>query len=289
MAEAKNRPQEEAPVPSGVSLKAVDVLQQTFTVKFRGYDTQDVDAFLEIVAREIERLTSQNMQLSDDLRAARQELSQLRKKEENVNAALVTVQKLAEETNQKAQAESGRILEDARNEARDILASAQADVQEQQAEADRIREHAEGEVRSIIDAARQESERILDSAHEKASKRHAEADAARSQAQEQARAMLDSSRQQADAIMQEARAKSAEVQDTASRIRSRAEQEARIIIDKARSESSRLDENLLREQQKLRDDITRLRQNRIQFETSFRALIETHLKLMEDNGRKQPE
>ncbi|MCP4716801.1 MAG: DivIVA domain-containing protein, partial [Deltaproteobacteria bacterium] len=42
----------------GVTLSAVDILQQKFAVKFRGYDVQDVDSFLEVVAKEFERLHS---------------------------------------------------------------------------------------------------------------------------------------------------------------------------------------------------------------------------------------
>ena len=288
MADAKNRLQEETSEPQGVSLKAVDVLQQTFTVKFRGYDPQDVDAFLEIVAREIERLAGQNTQLADDLRAARQELALLRKKEENVNSALLTVQKLSDETHQKAQAESVRLLEKARSEARDIIAAAQAEAQANQEKTGQQRKHAEAEAQTIIDAARQEAERILNAAHDKASQRHAEADTVKSQAQDQARSLLETTRGQVETMLEQARAKSAEVQDGAARIRSRAEEEARTIIEKARAESSRLDEGLLQAKQHLQDEITRLRQNKIQFETSFRALIETHLKLMEDNDGKQP-
>jgi len=275
--------------PHGVTLNAVDVQHQTFTVKFRGYDTQDVDSFLEIVAREMERLTGRNRQLTEELQAARQELSVLRKKEENVNSALLTVEKLTEETRQKARAESGQLLEDAESRAEEIVAQAQQTAQAQQEESTQLRARAENEARLHVDAARQEAERILNAAHEKASQRHAEADAAKSLAQDQARALLDSSRQKTDTLLEQARAKNAEMQEAAARIRSRAEQEARMIIDKARTESSRLDEGLQQAHAKLQDEITALRQQKIQFETSFRALLETHLKLIQGNGGQQSE
>lgn len=287
MPDLKNRLREEAAEPHGVSLKAVDVLQQTFTVKFRGYDSQDVDSFLEVVAREMERLTQQNMQLIDELRSTRQDLALLRKKEENVNAALLTVQRLAEETREKTQAESARLLEEAGNEAGQIVESARKTAQAQQEEAAMQRGRFEKEAAAHVDAARQEAERILNTAHEKASQRHAEADTIKSQAQDQARALLDSTRREADALLEQTRTKSAELQEAAACAHLRAEQEARMIIDKARAESAGLDEKLQQAQQQLRDDITRLRQNKIQLETSFRALIETHLKLMEGNGKNQ--
>ncbi len=194
--------------PHGVSLQAVDVLQQTFAVKFRGYDTLDVDSFLEIVAREMERLGNQNMTLIDDLRAARQELSLLRKKEDNVNAALLTVQKLASEVQQKAEAESERLLEEARGKAREIVVNAQ--------------EHMQGQ------------------------------------------------------------------KDEIPPIRERAEETARGLISDARQEVGRMREEMQNERERLNNDLAILRQEKIQFKASFRALIETHQKLMESNdGDKQ--
>lgn len=287
MPNTKNTMPQETSEPHGVSLQAIDVLQQTFAVKFRGYDTQDVDSYLEIVAREMERLSSQNMKLIDDLRTARQELSLLRKKEDNVNAALITVQKLTGEVQEKAQAESNRLIDEARDKAREIVTNAQTHMQTQKNEIALLREQEESEARHRVDTARQEADRIINEAHAKASKRREEADSVKDQAQEQSRTLLEDSRKQADAILEQARTKNAAAQDEADRIRTQAAQEACTIIDKAREESDRIQENLQRSQIKLQDELTVLRQQKIQFETSFHALIETHLKLMEGNDGEQ--
>ena len=208
MSNPKSTITQETSEPRGVSLQAVDVLQQTFTTKFRGYDTLDVDSFLEIVAREMERLSGQNMKLLDELRAARQELLLLRKKEENVNAALITVQKLAGDVQQKAQAESEQLLEEARGKAREIVTNAQEHMQTQKDEIPCMRERAEEESRDLVNDARQEADRMR--------------------------------------------------------------------------------EDMQSEREQLKDDLTILRQEKIRFEASFRALLETHLNLMESNdGDKQ--
>jgi len=208
MANQKNTTAQETSEPHGVSLQAVDVLQQTFAIKFRGYDTLDVDSFLEIVAREMERLSSQKMKLLNELKTARQELLLLRKKEENVNAALITVQKLAGEIQEKAQAESEQLLEEAREKAREIVTNAQEHMQTQKDEIPRMRERAEEESRGLVNDARQETDRMR--------------------------------------------------------------------------------ENMQSEREKLSDNLTILKQEKIRFEASFRALLETHLNLMESNdGDKQ--
>ena len=273
--------------PHGVSLQASDVLQQTFAVKFRGYDRLDVDSYLEIVAHEMERLNNHTMTLIDDLRAARQELSLLKKQKENINEALITVQKLAGEVQKKAQAEAERLMQETRDKAREIVTQAQAQMQAQKDEITHMRERGETEARNCVEAARQEAERIINEAQEQASKRHEEADSITSQAQEQARALLEDSRSQADAILDEARTKNTAAQEEADRIRAQAAQEAQTIIDKERAESERMQEDLQRSHTKLQDELAVLTQQKNQFETSFRALIETHLKLMEGNGEQK--
>ena len=249
MTQEKNKLTEETPEPQGVSLQAIDILQQTFTVKFRGYDTQDVDSFLEIVSREIERLSGKNIQLAEDLKKAQEELSVLRKKEENVNAALITVQNLTGEVKQKAKAEADRLLQEARDKARDIVTNAQTQMQTQKDESALLRDQEKNEAQHRIDEARQEADRIINDAHAKASQRREEADSIKDQSQEKARVLLEDSHKQADAILEQARAKKTE----------------------------------------LEDELTMLRQQKIQFETSFRTLIETHLQLMESNESDKTE
>jgi cell division initiation protein len=207
MPNQKNTEKQETGEAHGVSLQPVDVLQQTFAVKFRGYDTLDVDSYLEIVAREMERLNNQNMKLIEDLRSARQELSMLRKKEDNVNAALLTVQKLAGDVQQKARAESERLLEEARQQAQEIVADAQKDMQAQKDEIPRLLEQAGDEARDLVKEARREANRMRD--------------------------------------------------------------------------------EMQRERTELQDRLTQLRQEKIQFETSFRVLIETHQKLLESNDEDE--
>lgn len=273
--------------PQGVSLQGSDVLQQTFAVKFRGYDRLDVDSYLEVVAREMDRMHNHTMTLIDDLKAAQQELSLLQKQKDNINEALITVQKLTGEVQKKAQAEAERLMKETRDKAREIVTQAQTQIQAQKDEITRMRERAETEAQNCVDAARQEAERIINEAQEQASKSHAEAESITSQAQDQACALLEDSRLQADAIMEEARTKNTAAQEEADHLRAQAVQEAQTIIDKARADSERRQEDLQRSQTKLQDELAELTQQKNQFETSFRALVETTLKLMEGNGEQK--
>ncbi len=118
----------------GVSLTAADVLQQKFAIKFRGYDTQDVTAFLEVVAREMERQMNESARLYDELMLLRREAELYRKKEDSINSALMTVQKMVDDMKDRASREADRMLADARFESERMLNENRALVAMQQEE-----------------------------------------------------------------------------------------------------------------------------------------------------------
>ena len=185
----------------GVSISAVDILQQKFAVKFRGYDVQDVDSFLEVVAKEMERLTNDNAGMNEEIIVLKRDLTLYKKKEESINAALVTVQKMAEDLKNKAEAESEQMLSDAKREAETILVEAQQ--------------------------------------------------------------------------------KSTAVHEEIDILKGRAERGAQKVVDDARLEANRIKEEMMLEQSKLQEQINTLTQKKRQFHISLKALIETHLRLLE--------
>jgi cell division initiation protein len=148
--------------PSGVTLKAVDILQQKFALKFRGYDVQDVDSFLEVVAREVERISNENIKIKDDVLVLKNEVQIYKKKEESINAALVTVQKMAEDVRNSAAKEAEKIIADANLEAQKIEQAARDKDNEANTEMHALRSRAESEARKITDDARLEAGRIME-------------------------------------------------------------------------------------------------------------------------------
>ncbi|MEI6127731.1 MAG: DivIVA domain-containing protein, partial [Pseudomonadota bacterium] len=175
----------------GLSLTSADILQQKFAVKFRGYDVQDVDSFLEVIAREMERLSQENARLSDELLSLRREIDQCRKKEESINSALVTVQKMVDDVKNNALQESEKMLAEAGRESERIVGETQESTRRQQEEISFLRNKAEGEARRILDEARQEAERMLAEAYQKTSARYEEADVLKEKAAVQSRRTVD--------------------------------------------------------------------------------------------------
>ena len=147
--------------PSGVSLKAVDILQQKFPIKFRGYDVQDVDSFLEVIAREVERLSNENLKNKDMVLVLKNEVEIYKKKEESINAALVTVQKMAEDVRNSAVKEAEKIVSEANFESEKIMKEARAKDDESNTELHALRSRAAAESRKITDDARLEAGKIM--------------------------------------------------------------------------------------------------------------------------------
>jgi cell division initiation protein len=142
---------------SGVAMNATDILQQKFTVKFRGYDVQDVDSFLEIIAREMEGLSNDNMRMSDEITNLRKDVDAYRKKEESINAALVTVQRMADDVKRNASIEAERKIVDADNKAGEIIKKSKEKSDEVIRDINILKDRAEIDTRAIIDNARVEA------------------------------------------------------------------------------------------------------------------------------------
>ncbi len=192
---SENNPlfQEEGLVLEGVSINSVDIMQQKFPVKFRGYDVQDVDAFLEVLAKEMERLTGDNARMQQEIILRRKELEQYKKKEESINAALVTVQRMSEDLKKNAAVEAEAIVNSSRQEAENILA-------ETRLKCDELRE----EVRPIKEEAKIEAQNIVHEAKKYSDAMHEEVRPLREEAHSEAQKLIDTAHLEANRINEEA-------------------------------------------------------------------------------------
>jgi len=104
-----------------------DINNQEFKRSLRGYDMDEVDAFLQQIADELETVVSENGQLKDRVKELRFRMGEYEKKDELLEKTLVAAQQATEqmkETSRReveaaskaARAEAAKILEDARAE-----------------------------------------------------------------------------------------------------------------------------------------------------------------------------
>jgi DivIVA domain-containing protein len=111
-----------------IDLTPLDVRSKRgdFKKLMRGYDPQEVDGFLEIVAERLEALIRENMALKERAGALQAQVSSQTDREQAVQAALVTAQELRADIRTQAQREAENIVTAAETEGRRLIAEAEA-------------------------------------------------------------------------------------------------------------------------------------------------------------------
>lgn len=95
-------------------LSPVDIRQQQFTIKrFRGFDPQEVDTFLDDVAEEFEGLLRENAALREQLVSHEERSRGLGETEKTLMDTLVTTHRMADEMKENAKRDAQLLLREA--------------------------------------------------------------------------------------------------------------------------------------------------------------------------------
>jgi cell division initiation protein len=122
-----------------IDLTPLDVRNKRgdFKKLMRGYDPQEVDVFLEIVAERLEALTRENMALKERAGALQSQVNSQTDREQAVQAALVTAQELRADIRAQAQREAENVVKAAETEGRRLVAEAEAEARTKLRDAER--------------------------------------------------------------------------------------------------------------------------------------------------------
>jgi cell division initiation protein len=99
----------------------LDIQQQQFKTRFRGFDIREVDAFLEQMAETVESLQKENQNLGDEVRRLELEIQGYRKREETFKRALLNSQKVLDQMKDNARRSAELIIAEAEVKAEKIL------------------------------------------------------------------------------------------------------------------------------------------------------------------------
>lgn len=106
----------------------VDIRQQQFSARmFRGYDVQEVDAFLEDVAEDYEQLVKENALLKEQLAALEERMRGVEERERTLQEVLVTTQRVTEEMKEGAKRDAQLVLREAEIEREKLLEAARTE------------------------------------------------------------------------------------------------------------------------------------------------------------------
>lgn len=96
-----------------MNLTPLDIRKQSFQKTFRGYDPDEVQAFLEMAAEGFERLTRENIEMREERSGLKAEVERYREMETTLQEMLRTAQQTADEVRQNARKEAGLIVKEA--------------------------------------------------------------------------------------------------------------------------------------------------------------------------------
>ncbi len=132
----------------------IDIQQQQFKVKFRGFDIHEVDSFLEQMADTFEVMQRQTENLNDKIHRLELENHGYKEREDTFKRAMLNSQKVLEQIKDNANKSAEIIIADAEVKAEKILNRAHnrlSQLHEDITELKRQRMQIEVQIRSIIE------------------------------------------------------------------------------------------------------------------------------------------
>lgn len=108
-------------------LTPIDIQNQDFEVKFRGYDTDEVDDFFDLLAVDYEKLYKENAELKEQLRMMADQMEKYKAMEETLQSSIILAQSASEEIRTNANEKAENILQQAQMQAEEIVKQASTD------------------------------------------------------------------------------------------------------------------------------------------------------------------
>jgi cell division initiation protein len=109
-----------------MNITPLDIEGHTFSRKVRGFDRDEVRAFLSLVAEEYEKLIAENNQIKDEMGKMQSILDEHRQREKILRDTLYTAQQVSEDMKEAARREGRVILQEAQIKADRVLDHAQS-------------------------------------------------------------------------------------------------------------------------------------------------------------------
>jgi cell division initiation protein len=134
-------------------LTPIDIQQQEFGHRLRGYDRKEVENFLDLVAAQMGELSRDNSQMRSEISQLKREIEEHRDREETLREAMLTAQRAIDEIRDVAKKEAELVVTEAEMRAEKIVHSAHGRVTKLVDEVNdlkRQRTRAIEEIRSVL-------------------------------------------------------------------------------------------------------------------------------------------
>ncbi len=133
----------------------LDIQQKQFATRFRGFDMEEVDSFLEILREEMEELLRDNANLREESRRFEKQLKEYKNIETTLKDTLISTQQMVEEYQSTAKNSADLIKKEAELQANELISAAQnkvVKIHEDITDLKGIRRHFKEEVKRLIES-----------------------------------------------------------------------------------------------------------------------------------------
>ena len=109
-----------------MAITALDIKDKQFTTKFRGYNEQEVDEFLDIIVDDYEDLVRDNRELSTRVKELEEKLAYFDEMKESLSQSVILAQETAEKVKASAADESANLINKANFNATHLIEEAKS-------------------------------------------------------------------------------------------------------------------------------------------------------------------
>ena len=132
----------------------LDIQQKQFPMKFRGFDVEEVYAFLEVIREEMEELLRENANLKENVQRTEVQIKEFKDMETTPRETLMTAQQMVEDYKMNARKEAELLIREAELSADNMLKEAHEKVikiHEDITDMKGIRRHFKEELKRLIE------------------------------------------------------------------------------------------------------------------------------------------
>ena len=124
-------------------LTPIDIQNQDFAVKFRGYDPDEVDDFLDLLGADYEKLYKENIELRDKVGALTKSVEHYKSMEQTLQQSIMLAQTAAEDIKKKAAEKADVIVNEAQNKSADTLRATDEELLQKHRELEAVKREVE--------------------------------------------------------------------------------------------------------------------------------------------------
>ena len=120
-------------------LTPIDIQKKEFEIKFRGYDSSDVDNFLDMLGKDYEKLYKDNIEMKDKIAVLTDAVNNYKAMETTLRDSIILAQKAAEEIKKSAAEQADSTIKDAMVKAEEIRVQNQNEIAQMQAKMESLK------------------------------------------------------------------------------------------------------------------------------------------------------